>query len=158
MLIRPALPEDGPDIARLVAASAPHFGAKGYSEGSVALVAVDTGAVVGWIEGVLDGAYTGPGAPVPPPHGYVLSVVVDARFRRHGVGTGLLDAFVDEARDAGVAWVFLFPDEGEGVEGRVRFFERAGFEAVDDPDEEWPAMGRWATHPLQVRTRPSPSS
>jgi len=141
MLFRRALPEDGPDIARLVAAAAPSFGAK-HSK-AVALVAVDAGTVVGWLEGVLDGAYTGPGAPVPPPHGYVLSLVVDARFRRRGVGTGLLDAFVDEARDAGVAWAFLSPDEGEDVEGRVAFFERAGFETVDDPDEQWPAMGRW---------------
>ncbi|GAA0972837.1 GNAT family N-acetyltransferase [Nocardiopsis tropica] len=144
MLIRPALTEDGPDIARLVARSAPSFGAKGYSEDAVALVAVDAGAVVGWIEGVLDGAYTGPGALVPPPHGYVLSLVVDAEWRQRGVGTGLLDAFVEEARTAGCRWVFLFPDEGEGVEARVAFFRTAGFEAVDDPDEEWPVMGRWA--------------
>jgi len=144
MLFRRALPEDGPDIAHLVAASAPHFGAKGYSEGSVALVAVDAGAVVGWLEGVLDGAYTGPGAPVPPPHGYVLSLVVDAAWRRRGVGAGLLSAFVGESREAGVRWVFLFPDEGEGVEERVAFFRAAGFEAVDDPGERWPTMGRWA--------------
>ncbi|MEU0236721.1 GNAT family N-acetyltransferase [Nocardiopsis sp. NPDC006198] len=143
MLIRHALPEDGPDIARLVAAAAPSFGAKGHSAGSVALVAVDAGVVVGWLEGVLDGAYTGPGAPVPPPHGYVLSLVVDAAWRRRGVGTGLLDAFVDLARGAGRRWVFLFPDEGEQVEGRVAFFEQAGFEAVADPGERWPAMGRW---------------
>ncbi|WP_433701739.1 N-acetyltransferase family protein [Nocardiopsis sp. CA-288880] len=142
MLFRPALPEDGPHIAALVAAAAPSFGAKEYSEDTVALVAVDAGAVVGWIEGVLDGAYTGPGAPVPPPHGYVLALVVDAGWRRQGVGTGLLDAFVAEARDVGCRWVFLFPDEGKDVEGRVRFFERAGFEAVNDPGEQWPAMGR----------------
>ncbi|MFJ9558332.1 GNAT family N-acetyltransferase [Nocardiopsis sp. NPDC101807] len=143
MLIRRALPEDGPDLAALVAAAAPSFGAKGHSKG-VTLVAVDAGAVVGWIEGVLDGAYTGPGSPVPPPHGYVMSLVVDAGWRRQGVGTGLLDAFVGTARTAGLAWVFLFPDEDENVEGRVAFFEHAGFEAVDDPDERWPAMGRWA--------------
>ncbi|GAA1454208.1 GNAT family N-acetyltransferase [Nocardiopsis tropica] len=142
MLFRRALPEDGPHIAALVAAAAPSFGAK--HSGAVALVAVDAGALVGWIEGVLDGAYTGPGAPAPPPHGYVLSLVVDAAWRRQGVGTGLLDAFVDEAREVGLAWVFLFPDEGEDVEGRVRFFEQAGFEAVDDPAEQWPAMGMWA--------------
>ena len=81
---------------------------------------------------------------MPPPHGYVLSVVVDASWRRQGLGTGLLDAFVGVAREAGVPWVFLFPDESDGVEGRVAFFERAGFEAVDDLDETWPAMGRWA--------------
>lgn len=140
--IRTALPGDGPDIARLVVASAPHFGAAGNSE-TIALVAVDAGAVVGWLEGVLDGAYTGPGALVPPPHGYVLSLVVDAQFRRRGVGSRLLDAFVGEAREAGVAWVFLFPEEGDGVEGRVAFLRAAGFSPVDDPDEEYPAMGRW---------------
>ncbi|MFJ9553200.1 hypothetical protein ACIRPH_05260 [Nocardiopsis sp. NPDC101807] len=51
---------------------------------------------------------------------------------------------MNEARDTGRSWVFRFPDEGEGVEGRVRFFEQAGFEAVNDPGEEGPAMGRWA--------------
>ncbi|MGW9447051.1 N-acetyltransferase family protein [Bacillus mobilis] len=142
MLIRPALPGDGPSIARLVAAAAPSFGAKGYSE-NVALVAVDAGAVVGWLEGVLDGAYTGPGTPTPPPHGYVLGLVVDAGWRRCGFGTGLLEEFVGVARTAGLRWVFLFPEEGGGVEGRVAFFHAAGFEAVDDPGEQWPAMGRW---------------
>ena len=99
---------------------------------------------LGWggVEATLDGVYSGPGAPVPPPHGYVLAVVVDQDWRRQGVGTALLDAFIAEARSVGVEWVFLLPEESTGVEERVRFFEAAGFTAVDDPDEIWPALGR----------------
>lgn len=149
MGVRRAVAADGPGIAALVAREAPHFEVRGYPdgvwpEGVVVLVAVAGGTVVGWLEGVLDGAYTGPGAPVSPPHGYVLGIVVDGAHRRSGVGRGLLDGFVAEARAAGLSWVFLLPEEGEGVEGRVSFFRAAGFPPVDDPDEEHPAMGRWA--------------
>jgi N-acetylglutamate synthase-like GNAT family acetyltransferase len=91
---------------------------------------------------VLGGVYEGPGSPVAPPHGYVLAVVVDPAWRRRGVGRGLLEGFVDRARAAGVEWVFLRPEEGEGVEGRVEFFLRCGFTPVEDPGSEWPAMGR----------------
>lgn len=59
------------------------------------------------------------------------------------VGRVLLDRFVSEALAAGVRWVFGFPDEGSGVAGRVSFLRAAGFSPVDDPDEEYPAMGRW---------------
>ncbi|MEU0236623.1 GNAT family N-acetyltransferase [Nocardiopsis sp. NPDC006198] len=147
MLIRRALPGDGAGIARLIVRAAPHFEVKGYPdgewpEGMVVLVAVDGDTVVGWIEGILDGAYTGPGAPVPPPHGYVLALVVDAEWRRRGVGTGLLDAFVAVAGRSGTRWVFLKPEEGEHVEERVAFFEQAGFAPVPDPDGTWPPMGR----------------
>ena len=148
-MVRHASPADGPGIARLLVAESPHVDVQTYPrgvlpDGMVVLVAVDAGAVVGWLEGVLDGAYTGPGAPTNPPHGYVLGVVVSSAHRRSGVGSALLDRFAAEARTAGVRWVFLFPDESEGVEGRVRFFAAAGFVPVDDPDEVFPAMGRWA--------------
>lgn len=135
MLIRCAVPEDASAVVSLL---------PGASLGDVVLVAVDDG-VVGVLSGTLEGVYSGPGAPSPPPHGYVLWVVVDEAHRRSGVGSALLDAFVAEAREAGVWWVFLFPEEGAGVEGRVEFLAAAEFDAVDDPDEQWPAMGRWAT-------------
>ncbi|MEE2041171.1 GNAT family N-acetyltransferase [Nocardiopsis sp. CT-R113] len=148
MLIRPALPGDGPAIASLIVAAAPHFEVKGYPDGYwpdgiVVLVAVDEDVVVGWIEGVMDGAYMGPGTPTPPPHGYVLALIVDAAWRRRGIGTALLEEFVAMARDAGSRWVFLLPEEGEYVEGRVAFFDAAGFTPVDHPGKTWPAMGRW---------------
>lgn len=128
--------------------AAPSFGVKDYPLGSwpdgiEVLVAISDGHLVGWVEGVLDGAYTGPGAPTSPPHGYVLGIVVDPAWRRLGAGHMLLDGFVAEARTAGLSWVFLFPEEGDGVTGRVAFLEAAGFSPVDDPEEEWPAMGRW---------------
>lgn len=148
MRIRRAAPEDGPAIADLLVRSAPHFEVAGYArgvwpDGIEVLVAISDDHLVGWVEGVLDGAYTGPGAPVPPPHGYVLGIVVDPLWRRMGAGRALLDGFVAVARAAGVRWVFLFPEEGEEVEGRVAFLSAAGFSPVDDPDEEYPAMGRW---------------
>ncbi|MFC9941291.1 GNAT family N-acetyltransferase [Nocardiopsis alba] len=67
--------------------------------------------------GALDGV--GPCAPVPPPLGYVLAVAVAPGQRRRGIEGSLLDRFVAEAHEAGVRWVFGFPDE------------------------EYPAMGRW---------------
>jgi N-acetylglutamate synthase-like GNAT family acetyltransferase len=99
--------------------------------------------VVGWLEGVVDGAYSGPGCPTPPPHGYVQTVVVDPGWRRRGVGSGLLGAFVKHARSAGARWVFAVPDEDDGVEARVAWLTSAGFSPVDDPGEEWPVMGQW---------------
>lgn len=113
----------------------------------VLLVAVaPQGEVVGWLEGVLDGAYTGPGAPVAPPHGYVQTVVVDPGWRRRGVGGRLLEVFVDLVRGAGVGWVFAVPDEDAGVRARVSWLGACGFAPVDDPDEVWPVMGRCSAH------------
>ncbi|MFE1170488.1 GNAT family N-acetyltransferase [Nocardiopsis sp. NPDC058789] len=147
MFVRRAVPDDGPAIAGLLMRAAARFEVKDYPLGSwpdgiEVLVAVEDDRLVGWVEGVLDGAYTGPGAPVPPPHGYVLGIVVDPLWRRLGAGRALLDGFVAVARAAGVRWVFLFPEEGEEVEGRVEFLRAAGFTPVDDPDEKYPAMGR----------------
>lgn len=129
---RPAL------IAVSVAAGVPY-----RPGGGVIVFAEDDGVVVGWVEGVVDGAYSGPGAPVPPPHGYVQAVVVDPGWRRRGVGRGLLEAFAHAAWCAGARWVFAAPDEGQGVEDRVAWLASAGFEPVEDPGEEWPVMGRW---------------
>ncbi|MFD6953299.1 GCN5 family acetyltransferase [Nocardiopsis sp. TSRI0078] len=147
MPVRPAVAEDAPAIVSLIGRAAPHLDTKAYAngrlpEGVVALVAELRGRLVGWLEGVVDDAYTGPGAPVPPPHGYVLAIVVDPGTRRQGVGRGLMEAFVRVAREAGVRWVFLFPEEGTGVRERMEFFEACGFEAVGDPGGEHPAMGR----------------
>ncbi|NKZ00489.1 GNAT family N-acetyltransferase [Nocardiopsis alborubida] len=148
MIVRSALPGDGPGIAALIGRASPHLDKKGYPasllpEDMVVLVAEADGAVAGWVEGVLDGVYEGAGSPVPPPHGYVLAVVVDPGWRRRGVGRGLLEGFVARAREAGVEWVFLLPEEGEGARGRVEFFLRCGFTPVDDPGSERLAMGRW---------------
>jgi GNAT superfamily N-acetyltransferase len=147
MFIRRAVPEDGPAIADLLTRFAPHFETAGYTrgmwpDGIVVLVAVEDRHLVGWVEGVLDAAYTGPGSPTSPPHGYVLGIVVDPAWQRLGAGRALLDGFVAVARAARVRWVFLFPEEGDGLEGRVQFLEASGFTAVDDPGGEHTAMGR----------------
>lgn len=70
VLLRRAVPEDGPGIRALIFEEAPHFDAKGYPEGRwptnmVVLVAKGDGRVVGRLEAALDGVHEGHGAPVP---------------------------------------------------------------------------------------------
>lgn len=147
VLLRRAVPSDGPGICALIFEESPHFEVKGYPEGiwpasMVVLVAEGDGRVVGWLEAVLDWVYEGRGAPVPPPHGYVLALVVSEAWKRRGIGRALMEMFLEEMRAARVEWVFLIPEEGEGFEGRVRFFTRAGFAPVEEPEERHLVMGR----------------
>ncbi|MEU3017788.1 MULTISPECIES: GNAT family N-acetyltransferase [unclassified Nocardiopsis] len=160
MIVRSATGDDGPAISDLMIRAAPHFDTKGYPDrllppGMVVLVAEEAGRVVGWLEAVLDWAYTGPGAPAPPPHGYVLAVVVDPAWRRRGIGCALLDRYVREARENGVRWVFLLPEGGEGTQGRLAFFRAAGFTPLPATGDPLPPMGRW-TCPERDPRRPSP--
>ncbi|WP_435111928.1 GNAT family N-acetyltransferase [Nocardiopsis synnemataformans] len=100
------------------------------------------GAIVGWLEGLVDGAYRGAGAdPIfPEPHGYVQAMMVSPAMRRRGVGSALLEAFAQRARSQGCEWMFLLPDETDDPTERVRFFESVGLTAVNDPSERFPAM------------------
>lgn len=108
----------------------------------VLLVAADrSDQLVGWAGGTFDARYPGPGAPVPAPHGYLQAVVVDPAHQRNGVGRALVSAFVAAAAQTGVEWVFAVPDEDQGVEDRVAFFDACGLAPVPDPDETWPVMG-----------------
>ena len=108
------------------------------SVGDVVLVAVSPG-VVGWLCGSLGASH--PVAPVGRA-GYIQAVVVHPGVRRRGVGAALVEAFLDRAREAGVAWVFAAPDEDGDAAARLRWVHACGFEATDDPDP-WPVMGRW---------------
>ncbi|WP_255647300.1 MULTISPECIES: GNAT family N-acetyltransferase [Nocardiopsis] len=140
--MRPAHPGERPALA----AAAARAGSAYTPDGELVLVAVDDHEqVVGWLSGTLAGAYPGPGAPCPPPHGYVQAVVVAPGARRRGYGHTLLAMFVSRARQAGVQWLFAAPDEGPGVEARAAWLASAGWEPVDDPGEAWPVMGRWTT-------------
>ncbi|QUX26363.1 GNAT family N-acetyltransferase (plasmid) [Nocardiopsis sp. MT53] len=142
MKVRPAHPGERPALA----AAAARAGSAYTPDGELVLVAVDDHEqVVGWLSGTLAGAYPGPGAPCPPPHGYVQAVVVAPGARRRGYGHTLLAMFVSRARQAGVQWLFAAPDEGPGVEARAAWLASAGWEPVDDPGEAWPVMGRWTT-------------
>lgn len=148
MIVRNATGLDGPAISDLMVRAAPHFDTKCYPDqllppGMTVLVAMENGRVVGWLEGVLDWDYTEPGAPTPPPHGYILAVVVDPESRRRGIGRALLDLFVAEAREADVRWVYLIPEGGEGTAGRLAFFHAAGFTELPPTDDPLPPMGRW---------------
>ncbi|MGW9351749.1 GNAT family N-acetyltransferase [Nocardiopsis flavescens] len=115
-----------------------------YRAGPGALIARTVhGAPAGWLAGVYDSVYTGPGAPCAPPHAYVRAVVVDPGARRLGFGTRLLSTFVARAHRLGVRWAFAAVDEGPGAEGRAAWFAERGWAPVDDPGEEWPVMCRW---------------
>ncbi|GAB3727053.1 GNAT family N-acetyltransferase [Nocardiopsis nanhaiensis] len=148
MRVRAAVPRDGLGIADLIGRAAPHFDTRGYAQGhwpdgAVVLVALDAGHVVGVLEGVLDGVYGGPGAPAPPPHGYILAVVVDHEWRQLGVGSALVEAFMRMARAEEISWVFLVPKQGGHAPERAEFFRACGFTPVDDLGEEVAALGRW---------------
>lgn len=134
MDVRPASPADRPAMVAVSAAA----GVSYSSAGDVVLVAV-SGAVVGWLAGSLDASH--PVAPVRRA-GYIQAVVVDPGARRRGVGTALVGAFLDRAREAGVGWVFAAPDEDGDAAGRLQWMHVLGFEAVAEPDEDWPIMGR----------------
>lgn len=145
LMIRDASHADAAAVRRLHARVVPDYPPPTWSEsGTVVLVAEQAGGrVVGYLTGVLDGVYSGPGCPVGPPHGYVQALAVDPDMRLRGSGRALVQGFVCRARAVGARWVFALPDEGRGVEHRVEFFGRCGFSPVDDPDERWPVLGRW---------------
>jgi GNAT superfamily N-acetyltransferase len=136
MDLRPATASDRPAMVAVSTAA----GAAYTPVGDVVLVAVSPG-VVGWLCGSLDASH-----PVAPVHraGYIQAVVVTPGARRRGVGSALVGAFLDRAREAGVGWVFAAPDEAGDAVGRLQWMHVLGFEAVAEPDEDWPIMGRWA--------------
>ncbi|MFD6094719.1 GNAT family N-acetyltransferase [Nocardiopsis flavescens] len=100
------------------------------------------GDIVGWLEGLVDGAYRGVGADPAflEPHGYVQAMMVSPAVRRRGIGGALLRAFARQAHSQGCEWMFLLPDETDDPTGRVSFFESMGLTAVNDPNERFPAM------------------
>lgn len=98
--------------------------------------------LAGYLSGALNGHYPGPGQAPPPPHAYLLAVVVDPQQRRYGVGGALVSVFLEQARAAKVGWSFLFPDESPGADERVTFFHQLGYRELEEPGEPHPAMGR----------------
>jgi ribosomal protein S18 acetylase RimI-like enzyme len=62
---------------------------------------------------------------VPDRYGHVMDIVVDSAFRRHGVGTLLLDACEGWARAEGASHLELTVFEFN--EGARRFYEKHGF-------------------------------
>lgn len=135
MDFRPASPADLPAMNTVSAAA----GVAYTPAGDVVLVAASP-AVVGWLCGSLDASH--PAAPVRRA-GYIQAVVVHPGVRRRGVGSALVGAFLSRAREAGVRWVFAAPDEDGDAAGRLQWMHVLGFEAVAEPDEDWPIMGRW---------------
>lgn len=134
MDLRPATASDRPAMNTVSTAA----GVSYAPAGDVVLVAACPG-VVGWLCGSLDASH--PVAPVGRA-GYIQAVVVDSGARRRGVGSALVGAFLDLAREAGARWVFAAPDEDGDAAARLQWVHAMGFEATSDPDP-WPVMGRW---------------
>jgi GNAT superfamily N-acetyltransferase len=82
----------------------------------------------------------------PSRWGYLANLFVDKPFRNQGVGTQLLTALLDPARDAGLVRVVLSPSEQS-----VSLYSRAGFAPADMLLVWQPETGS----PLTPRT-PSP--
>jgi GNAT superfamily N-acetyltransferase len=134
MDIRDASPTDRDAMAAVSAAA----GVSYSPAGDVVLVAASP-AVVGWLCGSLDASH--PVAPVGRA-GYIQAVVVAPGARRRGVGSALVGAFLDRAREASMRWVLAASDETGDAAGRLQWVHACGFEATADPDP-WPIMGRW---------------
>lgn len=109
----------------------------------VLLLAEIDARLVGYLSGALNGEYAGPAQAPPPPHAYVLAVVVEPAARRQGAGTALMNAFLEHAQEAGARWSFLFPEEGPGVHERTKFFSQTGYTPLPEPGEPHPALSRW---------------
>lgn len=117
---RPALPDDVPDMVRLLtAASLPPFPVGDHWD-TFWLLEGD-GAVVGMI-----------GLEVYGPSALLRSVVVDESLRGKGLGDLLTQKAISEARSRGVRNVYLFTMD------RAPFFERYGFAVctMDDFDQD----------------------
>ena len=96
--------------------------------GDVALVAMESGHPIGaaWFRSFKRSA---------PGYGFVdestpeLTIAVVPSRRRHGVGQELLDALLEQARDAGYHGISLSVEHDSAA---VAFYERNGFEQVAD--------------------------
>ncbi len=76
-----------------------------------------TGELVGFVNVAWDGAI----------HAFILDTLVTARFRRHGVGTGLVAVAVRGARAAGCEWLHVdFDDHLRGF-----YFDSCGFQPTN---------------------------
>ncbi|MFD6094720.1 GNAT family N-acetyltransferase [Nocardiopsis flavescens] len=147
--VREARYYDYEAIVDLVQENAPHFDVTNYQmdrivEEYAIFVAEDfDGRLIGWIEGETDSNYAGPGTDPahPEPHGNGLYLVVNASARRKGVGRALIRAFAQACSDAGCTWMFILPDENNGVEGRLAFFKTLGFVDLAPDDDDYGAWG-----------------
>lgn len=119
MDIRPIQPHEVEDARQLLAANGwaarvadPEVFKLLVARSQVALVAVDGGAVVGFLRGLTDGLF----------NGYLSMVVVAASHRGRGIGSTLVRAALGD--NHGITWVLR-----AGRDGVPAFYEKLGFQA-----------------------------
>lgn len=76
-----------------------------------------------------------PFGPPSGPHAFLDRIYVAASARQQGVGRALLEASIQMARDNGCNFAGGFIDARSDPTGRVRFFQKTGFQVRDQPGE-----------------------
>lgn len=107
--------------------------------GDVAVIAHDTGNRVGaaWLRRF---KASEPGYAFVDEQTPELSIAVVPSQRNRGLGRELMDALLEDAREAGYAQVSLSVEKGSPAVG---FYERYGFEVVGEQDGGLVMLKRW---------------
>lgn len=139
--VRPALPAEYDEIGALTVAAYADFAGPDYASTlrdvagraahATVLVAVDSGRVVGSVTLALGG---GPfGEQADPTSAVVRMLATDLTARGSGVGTALMQACIQRARDAGMSAVQLSTQASMTAAHRI--YRRLGF--VRTPERDW---------------------
>ena len=121
------------------------------------------GRVVGFLQGMLDSMDDEVPVPreYPVPRAFAVEMCVAEARRGQGIGAALLHRFGQEAAAAGLSYLLLGADGGEGHEQRVRFFLRFGLASLDSAEPKWlfgaPIADLIGDTPLPDLRRPSTS-
>lgn len=98
MRVRIAQASDDLALQKLKATTSPRYPDHAPEPGQVVLVATESvRSVFGYLVGTVQGAYSGSGRPTPPPHGYLQTIAVATGVRRQGIGSRLVETFVESA-------------------------------------------------------------
>lgn len=155
--LREAGPDDHADVQHLHAqhTGQNYLAVRNYESwlGKCTL-AVDGGEVLGFCLGNHDSGVWGNVVvtPDPPEHwncSYITHLVVDAGYRRHGIGSILLRNFLEQAERAGNTWVILNP--GSQTEGQTEadlhaFYGANGFRHLRHRSDDGDPEGREVDH------------
>jgi GNAT superfamily N-acetyltransferase len=140
ILIRPGEPRDVGDVADIVTAVVGPGTSIAAPKHYRRLVAVDDGAMVGFLDGLFE-------QPVPwrrhliavhpGPQAFASWILVDPATQGRGVGKALLGAFLVEAQQHGCTYFAAKVSEADDPTSRVAFFRRCGLHDLnsDIPDD-----------------------